>query len=261
MEAVIIRESEINLFEEFVVDDKVKHRIVGVIVIAAFLVIIVPALIKNISVHEDKSAQQELLPYKGEMETFQTSQIAQVSLDHPNVPADTTLSASTNAIAQPVVTTTTATPVSAPVESLAPTAKPAPQSTPKPTAKPVPKPVYKPAPKTVVIKTIRPVPVAHRPTAVVVTTPARTARIAPSATTVCFQLGTFSNPINAHTLVNRLHENGYASAKATPITLPNGSKVERVSICRAMSRPEALLVKARLARLINSNVILVTQAG
>lgn len=91
-------------------DDKVKHRIVGAVVIAAFLVILVPALIKKVSWHDDTAENKSMIassmPAISTPQPFETAQVAQVSLDNPTAPATTTASLPTdttvNTIPEPV---------------------------------------------------------------------------------------------------------------------------------------------------------------
>ncbi len=85
-------------------DNKVKHRIVGVVVIAVFLVILIPALIKNViwknetvspfastegtAVMSEQSNGANMTQPQPRAESFQTSQIAHVSLDNPMIQAE-----------------------------------------------------------------------------------------------------------------------------------------------------------------------------
>lgn len=253
-------------------DDKVKHRIVGVIVIAAFLVIIVPALIKNVSVRDGQPENQRLVSVSSgvsqrEPETFQTSQIAQVSLDHPTetgeMPAIQPMATSLPA---PVAATSsntlpeTSTPVPAPVVAPAPAQ---PQPTPaqsQPAVKQMSKPAA-PAPAVTSVKKAAPktVTVVAKPVVKPVVKPI----VAPMTRPInfCIQLGTFSSVQNAQALVKRLHANGFYAAKSSTITLPNGQKMERVTICRAMTRSQAMMMRAHLARMMNTNVIVIKQEG
>lgn len=230
-------------------DDKVKHRIVGIVVIAAFLVILVPALIKNVvwnkenqmnQVYEQQATQVAARPASSEInetpQSFETSQIAQVSLDHPNeiesdesmqiVPASTKIE-----------------------ESVSPPApQPAPMPAPKPNPKPISEPTPKPAPAPVVEKVVKPV-----------AAPVVTASSGQKAVNYCLQLGTFANPTNAQLLVDRLHAKGFPSAKAETVTLPMGRQVKRVNVCRMMTPAEAAIFRSRLARITGNNVIIIKQ--
>lgn len=233
-------------------NEKVKHRIVGVIVIAAFLVIIVPAFIKNIGWQNEGAknpqpfeapANQALSKMPVATETFQTSQIAHISLDHPVEPAKPLASVTTSAVPSTTSDVPVTTATSPQVTSVA--AQPVPVS---------PKPVQ--APKPVVIQPKKTAVVHVVPARKVIITPTKTTQTTQKPVNICIQMGTFANPSNAQLLVARLKAKGFYSAKAEPATFPNGTKGQRVSICRQMTLAEARVLRARVAQLTGNAMII-----
>jgi cell division septation protein DedD len=165
------------------VDDKVKHRIVGVVVIAVFLVILIPVLYKNF-IGSKEPAQEGIdkNPFAvsdntDHAKSFQTSQIAHVSLDSPEA---SDLTVNDNMPENPAAGSIETAPVSTEGSAITsigdvPTESPA--------LVPVPEPVASTAPISNVATTTTPVDTA--PT--VKTAPAQSAPTAvstPSATEV-----------------------------------------------------------------------------
>lgn len=280
-------------------EDKVKHRIVGAVVIAAFLVILVPALIKKVSWHsetsENKSRIESSMSAIEAPQSFQTSEIAQVSLDNPasqpspttQMPADTTVIASipepiesqaitAEGTAQPATATMAATPAT-PATAVLPTQT----STvaPEPVAASAPMPIAPTvitAPPPAPVKAIMVKPVVTKKKVVVMK---KTAPLAPvkviKITTVkkpivvknspvtagmnnyCLQMGAFANPTNANLLVQRLKAHGFSSAHSTTMTLPSGITVHKVSLCKKMTPADVIALRNRLMLLSNTPIIVV----
>ena len=251
-------------------DDKTKHRIVGIVVIAAFLVILLPALFKNNFwgesgkvVEQQKYAQDErpvidstepIPSTASESENFQSSQIAQVSLEQANKLEEQPVAiASDEPVSTPIAgsgaavmsssqqsLSVTSTESTQPVAAPEPVAKPAMVTPPPPKPEPVvekPKPVVPPKPvvKTVQVKKVTSVPLVN----------------------VCFQLGTFANANNAQLLVGRLKAKGFFAAKTTLISLPNGKKVQRVSYCKSMARAEIVQARSKLAQMVGTTPLII----
>jgi cell division septation protein DedD len=251
-------------------NDKTKHRIVGVVVVAAFLVILIPALMKDESSETKQSETQyatierPVTPMvepvssssvEVENESYQSNQVAHVSLDQPAANQQPLVSSNEAAAEQ------NATPSHDSMESMesiesstaaqqsrtttpsvvTPVAPPQP-----PKAQPQPKPVAPPpAP-------VKPKPVPQK-TVVVVPKPKPVVKATAKLTNVCFQLGTFSNPNNASVLVTRLKEKGFTAAKTTTIILPTGRKIVRVSYCKPMTKSEIASMRSRLALLVGTS--------
>jgi cell division septation protein DedD len=254
-------------------NDKTKHRIVGIVVIAAFLVILLPVLLKNGSNDEVKTSQyapnerpvtamvEPVSSASVESEPFETSQVAHVSLDQPgyNESTEQAMTSASSTVTTPshdsmesmesiesstsAQTTQPATVVQPAPQPVAPPPQPQPQPKPQPAPKPIPAPPKpKPVQKTVVVAApAKPKPVIIKTTE--------------QLTNVCFRLGTFSNPNNAATLVRRLKAKGFAETTAVTIVLPNGQTVKRVSYCKAMTRGEILRMRAKLALLVGTSPI------
>lgn len=263
-------------------NDKVKHRIVGVLVIAIFLVVIVPVFIKNLALHTQKAEEPGMSPIavvnttvtpsapstppvevqRLEPEVFQSSRIAKVSLDHPAVPAQPLVHAVKAGEIRPLPQ-----PQPQIVAAVQPVIQPIVQQQNKiiPT---VPMPV--PANTVTSVSAAAPVPVVVvKPVAAPVVPVVQKTAVAPviaklapvSAPTTntknyCVQLGVFSDAANAQRLVNQLHAQSFPSAKAIAITLPNQKTAQRVTVCKAMSPAEAKLAKIQLEKLMHTHVIL-----
>jgi len=154
------------------VNDKVKHRIVGIVVIVAFLVIIVPALVKNIGGHketmenlknnETQSQPVSSIPTLQTQETvqpFETAPVAQVSLDQAQnqtqiqTQAQTQTNTTVNAVTQTPVSDI---PISQPEQESMPQTISEPETTNTTTAATIPEP--EPAPVVKVVK-VKPKPI------------------------------------------------------------------------------------------------------
>lgn len=212
-------------------NEKIKHRIVGVVVIAAFLVIIVPALIKHIAWNDDAAL------------TSQANMIPALPLPDAQPPEMYQTS-----LLQPIVWK--AVPEVAP---LPPLPVPVPEPAPKPVIE-APKPVIKKViakPKPAVVKKVvqKPKPAA-KPVAMANKT---------TWATLCVQAGVFSNPDNAKLVVDRLKARGFTTANIESVKLPNGKTGQRVKVCKPMSRAEAMIMRAKIARLMRAPVIIVKQ--
>jgi cell division septation protein DedD len=252
-------------------DDKTKHRIVGIVVVAAFLVILVPALFKNSfwgesskAVEETKYAQDErpVIDSTGpsastapETENFQTSQIAQVSLDEANKSEEQPLaltSESPASVQTPAENTATMDDSPPVASSAAPAVSREPGKLVQPTATMAPEPVAKP----IVVKPAppKPTPIVAQPKPVVPPKPA--VKADQKLMNVCFQLGTFSNASNAQSLVSRLKAQGFYTAKTTAVMLSGGKQVQRVTYCKTMSHEEMLQARAKLTSLVGTSPII-----
>ncbi len=250
-------------------NDKTKHRIVGIVVIAAFLVILIPALMQN-TVEQDssfagdgretsESQKTETLesPQSTEPENFQTTPVAQVSLDQSsseNLSQVSQLSEEQPSVEQ----TTNSTSAEAPLESAA---QPVPEAMmekasvvePQQESKPVvsPPPQATVARKKVVVPPPQPKPVNQvqkvKPVATV-----QQKSVNQKLVHVCFQLGTFANANNVQSLLNRLKAQGFSAVKAVPFTLSSGQKVQRVSLCQMMSSAQVISVRSKLTQLVGT---------
>lgn len=247
-------------------NDKTKHRIVGIVVIAAFLVVLLPALMKNGGNDDAEKAPkyasderpvtamvEPVSSASVENESFETEPVAHVSLDEPSY-NEPTQQATSSSVSSPSVASDnsvesmesieSSTPAQStqPVTTVKPATQPVAPPPPQPKPQPAPKQKSKPVQKTVVVTA------PPKPKPVVVKT-------TEALTKVCFRLGTFSNPTNAGALVKRLQAKGFAETTAVTVVLPNGQNVKRVSYCKAMTRGEILRMRAKLALLVGTSPI------
>lgn len=256
-------------------NDKTKHRIVGIVVVAAFLVILIPALMKDES-SETKQTQiqtqyapderpvtamvEPVSSSSVENESYESNQVAQVSLDQPAASQQPLASSNEQAAPKNVasshdsmesmesIESSTAAP--APAMATPSVAKPVtPPPAPQPQTQPQPKPQVKPV--STPQAPAKPKPVA--PKTVVVSKPKPVVTNVEKLTMVCLQLGTFTTPSNASSLVSRLKKKGFTTAKTTTIILPTGRQVQRVTYCKPMTRAEIASAKSRLALLVGTS--------
>ena len=73
----------------------------------------------------------------------------------------------------------------------------------------------------------------------------------------CLQMGVFRNTENAQILIERLKAHNFNGATLTPVTLPNGVTVQKVSLCRKMTPQEARELRVRISRLLNTPIMVV----
>ncbi|STX29083.1 Sporulation domain-containing protein [Legionella beliardensis] len=260
---------------KLVIDERLKHRLIGIAVIVSIGTIFAPALIKKSShrFDEDMSITLPLKPPAPKLampekeRVFQSMKVAHVEI--PDVPAETKPLAKAVPKAESISTLNDlkTTIVTATKEGIKPSSQLLVAEKPK-SSKPITVITKPTQPNTVILASNKQKPLPKQPDAMQPKNKLKEVilKTAPSPKTstiqgqkgahYAVQLGLFSQQNNAIALVNKLKSKGYAAA----YTKVKGKKgiVYRVIVGQLNQKQQAVLLQQRLAKAIQMEGFIVT---
>lgn len=252
---------------KLVIDEKLKHRIIGMAVIISIVAIFAPAVMKKSSQRFEHNVNMNVrLPERpgepnivkaDEEQVFQTVKVAHVDLEPMREDSG---SLPQLAQAQPIKTPAKpempATQLAS-IDAVKPVVNPIQPAVNK-AASQVKSAVVRPQAKTVVKQPAKVVqkPVAVKKPAVVIRKPAAPVKQAVRTSAYAVQLASFSSQANAQSLINKLQRKGY-KGQITRVAGRNGP-VFKVTVGGARQKQDALRLRNQLASAVQINGFVVS---